>query len=126
MTCDWTCTELAWTESVLELTTAELGIETELELDSTEFELIETLETWLEITELTVELELELDNSVLDICEFLLWELKMIALPDMINTEVIIARMILSLFDIEWFESFELLTDTQLLLGFWQVWELAE
>ena len=86
------------------LVISELGTEIELELDSTETELIEILETWLELLELTVELELdELDDSILAIwvCEFLLWELKMIALPDMINTEVIIAKMILSLFDIE-------------------------
>ena len=89
--------ELAWTEIWLEIATTKLVNE----LDSTEFELIEILETWLELIELTVELELELDNSVLDIALFRLVELKMIALLDMINTEVIMTKMILSLFDIE-------------------------
>ena len=81
------------------LVISELGTETEL--DSTELELIETLETWLELLKLTV--ELELDDSILDagVCEFLLWELKMIALPDKTKIEVMTARMILSLFDIE-------------------------
>ena len=77
-------------------------VETELELGAeTEFELTETLEAWLETLELTV--ELELDDSILDtgVCEFRLVELKMITLPDMINIEVMTARMILSLFDIE-------------------------
>ena len=77
-------------------------VETELELGAeTEFELTETLEAWLETLELTV--ELELDDSILDtgVCEFRLVELKMIALPDMTKIEVMTAKMILSLFDIE-------------------------
>ena len=45
----------------------------------------------------------------------------MIALPDTTKIEVMIARMILSLFDIELLESFELLIDIQLFLEFWQV-----
>ena len=70
----------------------------ELGVDTTEPELTETLETWLELT-----VELELNESILDtgVCEFRLWELKIIALPDTTRIEVITARMILSLFDIE-------------------------
>ena len=85
------------------LVISELGVEIKLELDTTEFELTEKLETWLELLELTID-ELELNDSTLDIwvCEFRLVELKMIALLDKTKIEVIIARMILSLFDIEW------------------------
>ena len=87
--------------------TSELKIEPKTELDTTEFKLTETLEIWLELLELTIELE-KLDNSVLDteVCEFCLVKLKIIALPDTTKIEVIIAKMILSLFDIELVKNF--------------------